>query len=630
MATKQELQPFFAKIYSKADNMVDVLVGSYFLFGIFIAFFYDTWIVGIGVGFLCLVLYYGTKYFFKGKTINQYIVSLVLGVFMAQYIYQMHGMFEMHFTAFIAIISLSAYQNKYIYIPLTLFIVIHHSTFAYVQYLGVINDIPSYQQIYFTQLDYMDFQTFLFHAGIVTIGVIISSVYAHNAEKRTITNAGNILQLQAAEKINEANINFANEIDARNFSYEYKVKENDQLGATLMNMRNNLIQSTEREEHEKFINVGVAGVGEILRNFSDDLEKLSYEVVEFLVKYLKFNQGGIFVLNDTDDNDQYLELKGCYAYDRKKFLQKRVDIGDGLVGQTYLEKEVTHLKNIPDDYINITSGLGKATPKTIVIVPIKNNEIIEGVLELASFSDLAEFEIEFLKKIGENIAVAINSAKINTRTKDLYTQSQQQTEELRAQEEEVRQNMEELAATQEQSSRLTLEMESQLNAINNALLSVEINMDQTVHEVNENFTHLTGLSTEAISRRKITDIITNEKDNISLANDLFHQASNGSFSQGEITLQGNNGEKVYLKATFNPINNEQGNVIKILLLAFDISENKSNLSKMTEMTEKVKKSAKETAQKSEAIISEYEKDLKEKNKIIDELEKNIKKLSTKN
>ncbi|MDH5366731.1 MAG: GAF domain-containing protein [Cyclobacteriaceae bacterium] len=576
MATKQELKPFFSIIYEKSDKVVDVLMVCYFLFGVFLAFFYDTWLVGLGVGFLSVLLYYGTKFFFKGKIINQYVVSLVLGIFMAQFIYQMHGLFEMHFTAFIAVIALSSYQNKYIFLPLTIFIVIHHSIFAYVQYLGVINDIPSYQQIYFTQLEYMDFQTFLFHAGIFAVGTVIASVYAHSAERQTITNAENILRLQLVDDQTKVNINFANEIAARNFSYEYEINENDELGSALVNMRDNLLQSTERETHEKFINVGIAGISEKLRNHSDDLDKLAYEVIAFLVKYLKFNQGGIFIINDTDKNDIYLELKGCYAYERKKFLIKRVEIGDGLVGQAYLEKEIIHLNELPDEYINITSGLGKSTPNTVIIVPMKNNDIIEGVLELASFSDLKEYEIEFLKKIGENIAVAINSAKVNTRTKELYTQSQQQTEELRAQEEEMRQNMEELAATQEQSSRLTTEMENQLKAINNALLSVEINMDKTIHEANENFTKLIGLPIEMVNRKKITDVITRKDDNISLVNDLFNQALNGDFSQGEIMLNGDNGNEVCLKATFNPINNEQGDIKKILLLAFDVSEYKGN------------------------------------------------------
>lgn len=579
MATKQELKPFFNSIYKKSDKVIDVLMACYFLFGVFLAFFYDTWLVGLGVGFLSILLYYGTKFFFKGKVINQYAVSLVLGIFMAQFIYQMHGLFEMHFTAFVAVIALSSYQNKYIFLPLTLFIVTHHSIFAYVQYLGVINDIPSYQQIYFTQLEYMDFETFLFHAGIFAVGTVIASVYAHNAERQTIANAENTLRLQLIDDQTKINIGFANEIAARNFSYEYTINENDELGSALVNMRDNLLQSTERETHEKFINVGIAGISEKLRDHSDNIDKLSNEVVSFLVKYLKFNQGGIFILNDTDENDLYLELKGCYAYERKKFLNKRTEIGEGLVGQAYLEKEVIHLRDLPDEYINITSGLGKSTPKTVIIVPMKNNDIIEGVLELASFSDLKEYEIEFLKKIGENIAVAINSTKINTRTKDLYTQSQQQTEELRAQEEEVRQNMEELSSTQEQSSRLATEMENQLKAINNALLSVDMNLDKTVHEVNDNFTNLTGLSIEKINGKIITDIIAKEEGNISLVNDLFSQAANGNFAQGEVMFYGNNEEEVCLKATFNPINNEQGNVKKVLLLAFDISEYKNNMIK---------------------------------------------------
>ena len=122
----------------------------------------------------------------KGSYAHHYIGSLVLGIFMAQFIYQMHGLFEMHFTAFVAVIVLMAYQNYKVFIPATLFIVIHHGIFAYIQYLGFVNDNETYQAIYFTQLDYMDLQTFIFHAGLVAIAVLIAasySVYSRNRSK---------------------------------------------------------------------------------------------------------------------------------------------------------------------------------------------------------------------------------------------------------------------------------------------------------------------------------------------------------------------------------------------------------------------------------------------------------------
>lgn len=459
---KKELRPYFEKSNERATRVIEIVLNAYFLFGIFLAFFYDTWLVGIGVGVLALALYHSSKYFFPGRHLHHYMASLVLAIFMAQFIYQMHGLFEMHFTAFIAIIALIAYQNFWVFLPATLFIVVHHSIFAYVQYVGFVNDIESYQNIYFTQLDYMDLQTFLFHAGLVAVGVVIAAVYSEDMRKRTIEIATSLIELEKKEQQMEVNVEFANNISQGNFDIDYTLKEDDTMGKALVDMRINLKEGELSKQQETFINKGLTQASNIIRNNSGNMEELAYEIVTFIVKYAELNQGGIFVVNNEDDNDAYLELKGCYAYSRKKYLEKKVDIGQGLLGQAYLEGDVIYLKEIPKDYVNITSGLGDAPPSVLAIIPIKSEDSIEGVMELASFREIPEYRIEFLKEVAENLAVAINSTKISQKTKQLYQQSQQQTEEMRAQEEEMRQNMEELSATQEEMQRTQKEYEEKL------------------------------------------------------------------------------------------------------------------------------------------------------------------------
>ncbi|MFM7486731.1 MAG: GAF domain-containing protein, partial [Cytophagales bacterium] len=138
---------------------------------------------------------------------------------------------------------------------------------------------------------------------------------------------------------------------------------------------------------------------------------------------------------------------------RTKVLQKRVYVGNGMLGQAYFEGTTLVLKEIPAEYIQITSGLGQATPRFLVIVPFKNDEKVQALLEMASFRIFEEHEILFLEKAGEFVASAIYTATINDKTLRLLKQSQEQAEVMRAQEEELRQNMEEMQTTQESIER---------------------------------------------------------------------------------------------------------------------------------------------------------------------------------
>jgi CHASE3 domain sensor protein len=233
---------------------------------------------------------------------------------------------------------------------------------------------------------------------------------------------------------------------------------NENLAGDLMKMRDDMKKIKEADEKRLWSTEGLSKFSELIRNNQNQKEKLLDEVVRFLTKYLNANQASLFVLNESDELDVYLELGACYAYDKKKFLEKRVAVGSGMLGQVYLEATTLVLKEIPANYVQITSGLGEATPKFLVIIPLKYNEKVQALLEMASFEVFEPHQISFLEKAGEFVASAIHSATTSERTERLLKQSQEQAEMMRAQEEELRQNMEEMQATQEAMIRKEKEM----------------------------------------------------------------------------------------------------------------------------------------------------------------------------
>jgi len=227
----------------------------------------------------------------------------------------------------------------------------------------------------------------------------------------------------------------------------------ENLAGDLIKMRDQMKRVKDEDKKRIWMTEGLAKFSEVTRANQDNIEELANEVVSFLAKYLNAQQASLFMLDETNIANPFLSPVGCYAFDRTKFLEKRIEIGSGLVGQAYVEGTITVLTQLPKNYIQITSGLGYATPSCLIIVPMKYNEKVEAVLELASFNRFAEHEIQYLEKAGEVIASAIYSTKVNERTARLLKESQEQAEALKAQEEELRQNMEELQATQENMRR---------------------------------------------------------------------------------------------------------------------------------------------------------------------------------
>ncbi len=267
-------------------------------------------------------------------------------------------------------------------------------------------------------------------------------------------NIGNTM-----EQLKDAS-DFVSAIGKGNLSVDYKetfdhsyTPGTNPLADSLIEMQAKLRELNEEEEKRKWSNEGIARFVEILRSSNDNIHVLGDKVISGLVQYTKANQGGLYILNDEDESSKVLELVSLFAFDTKKHEQQRIKPGQGILGQTFLEKETTYLTSLPEEYIRITSGLGGANPKSVLVVPLKVDQDVYGLVELASFNEFQPHEIAFVEKLGESIASTLASVRAAQKNKSLIEQFQLQTQQMKAQEEEMRQNMEELQATQEEVVR---------------------------------------------------------------------------------------------------------------------------------------------------------------------------------
>ena len=207
------------------------------------------------------------------------------------------------------------------------------------------------------------------------------------------------------------------------------------LGNALLDMQHKLIQVTEEDKKRNWISAGISKIGDILseqygKAFNDKVFNYTKAVTDFML----CNQGAVFLLNE---DKKYLELFTSYAYQKKKFIEKRLNSDEGLLGQCLLEKEVIYMENVPDSYVNITSGLGYANPRSLLLIPIILEEEIFGVMELASFNKLPEYFITFAKLVSDKLAVAISTHKMNVHTSKLLADSRKVNATLQVKEEQM-------------------------------------------------------------------------------------------------------------------------------------------------------------------------------------------------
>jgi putative methionine-R-sulfoxide reductase with GAF domain len=303
---------------------------------------------------------------------------------------------------------------------------------------------------------------FLFRKHIIDPLHLLSN----NARQQIQTHTSLPVEMsEVADGINEVTEHlkdasqFVQEIGKGNLHIDYKeldgrfVPGKNKLADSLIEMQAKLRQMNEEEQRRQWSNDGLAKFVDILRTGGENIHQLGDKIIAALVAYTRSNQGGLYLLNDDDSNNRFLELISLFAFDIRKFETQKIKPGEGILGQTFLEKETTYLKEMPQEYIRITSGLGGANPKSLLVVPLKIDQTVYGVIELASFNEYLEHEIKFVEKLSETIASTFSSVKSAQRNRALLEESNTVTEMMRAQEEEMRQNMEELQATQEEMGR---------------------------------------------------------------------------------------------------------------------------------------------------------------------------------
>ncbi|HET9430947.1 MAG TPA: HAMP domain-containing protein, partial [Chitinophagaceae bacterium] len=213
--------------------------------------------------------------------------------------------------------------------------------------------------------------------------------------------------------------------------------EVEELKDTINQMIANLKQTTQRNQEQDWLKSNLAKFTQMLQG-QKDLNTVTRRILSELAQVVNA-QKGMFYIFEQDENllNPKLKLFAAYAFGEEVKTAKEFALGQGLVGQCALEKERILLTNVPKNYIKIGSGLGKASPVNLIVLPVLFEKEIKAVIELASFDVFSETHLDFLSQLTESIGIVLNTIEANTRTESLLVQSQSLTEELRRTNEEL-------------------------------------------------------------------------------------------------------------------------------------------------------------------------------------------------
>jgi signal transduction histidine kinase/DNA-binding response OmpR family regulator/HAMP domain-containing protein len=218
--------------------------------------------------------------------------------------------------------------------------------------------------------------------------------------------------------------------------------EADELGLALKGMVYKLHIESAKQHRREWVQRGQQELSQIIESVSD-LNLFSEEVVEFLCLYLHAEAGVLYVVEEEyydesrESPDQVLLLSGAYSCDPEDIQRKVIHIGEGLIGECLRSPEIRMLNEISEDYLSISSSMGKMPPKFLLIAPIHLGERVVGVVELAAMRPFSEHTNQFWEAITESLGTSLLSKRDARRTELLLRQTQKQAAALESQQEEL-------------------------------------------------------------------------------------------------------------------------------------------------------------------------------------------------
>ncbi|HEY7285004.1 MAG TPA: response regulator, partial [Vicinamibacterales bacterium] len=268
---------------------------------------------------------------------------------------------------------------------------------------------------------------------------------------------------EVATAVTKGDLTRSIQVEARGEVAELKDNINTMIG--------NLRGTTDRNREQDWLKTNLAKFASMLQG-QRDLVTVGKALLSELAPLVNAQQGAIYqTLSDVTDTSPALSLLAGYAVGDDQ--ARRIEVGQGLVGQCALEKQRILITKVPQTYARIHSSLGAARPRNIVVLPVLFEGETKAVIELGSIQDFTPTHLAFLEQLTQSIGVVLNTIEATMRTENLLSQSQELTLELQTRQTELQQTNEELASKAKQLAEQNVEVERKNMEVEQARRALE-------------------------------------------------------------------------------------------------------------------------------------------------------------
>jgi len=199
-----------------------------------------------------------------------------------------------------------------------------------------------------------------------------------------------------------------------------------ELKDNINTMIDNLRLTTDRNTEQDWLKTNLARFTNMLQG-QRDLTTVGRMLLSELAPLVNSQNGVIYLA----EGESSLKLLSAFADDAEPHRHaERLRAGQGLVGQCAVDARRMLITQIPEEVVPVTSGLFKAVPKNVIVLPVLFEGQVKAVIELASTGTFTNLQISFLDQLTTSIGIVLNSIEATMQTEGLLTQSQQLATEL--------------------------------------------------------------------------------------------------------------------------------------------------------------------------------------------------------